>query len=90
MISAYLAREVARTAGKPFPNGMDAHTFIMKHGLTPNHWNEYIFCAYRNFQRDAVFISGIPDVEGDFTVCAWKCVPPPPTTWWCRAASSTA
>jgi hypothetical protein len=63
MISAYLAREIARLGGKPLPHGMDTHTFIMKHGPSPSHWNEYIFCAYSNFQRDAVFISGIPDMK---------------------------
>lgn len=63
MISAYLAREIARIGGKPLPRGKDAQTFVMKHGPSLNHWNEYIFCAYRNFQRDVVFLSGIPDVK---------------------------
>ena len=76
MLSAYLAREIARMGAKRLPRGMDAHTFLMKHGPSPNHWNEYIFCGYVNFQNDAVFISGIPDMR-DVTVCAWKCVPPP-------------
>jgi hypothetical protein len=62
MISAYLAREIARMGGKRLPRGMDAHTFLMKHGPSPNHWNEYITCAYVNYQNDAVFISGIPDM----------------------------
>ena len=64
MISAYLAREIARIGGKPLPRGKDTQTFVMKHGPSLNHWNEYIFYAYSNFQRDVVFLSGIPDVKG--------------------------
>ena len=63
MLSAYLAREIARMGAKHLPRGMEAHTFLMKHGPSPNHWNEYIFSGYVNFQNDAVFISGIPDVR---------------------------
>ena len=63
MISAYLAREIARLGNKILPHGMDAHTFIMKHGPSPNHWNEYIFCSYSNFQQDVIFITGIPDIK---------------------------
>ena len=40
---------------------MDAYHFILKHGPSPNHWYEYIFCAYRNHRSDAVFLSGVPD-----------------------------
>ena len=63
MLSAYLAREIARMGAKRLPRGMDAQTFLMKHGPSPNHWNEYIFSGYVNFQNDAVFISGIPDMR---------------------------
>ena len=34
---------------------------VLKHGPSPNHWNEYIFCAYSNHRNDAVFIAGVPD-----------------------------
>jgi hypothetical protein len=37
--------------------------YIMKHGPTPNHWNEYIFCAYTGHQHEAVFLTGIPDIK---------------------------
>src|SRR5271166_115265 len=33
----------------------------LKHGPSPNHWNEYIFCAYSNHRNDAVFIAEVPD-----------------------------
>ena len=60
-IAAYLKREVERLNGRQLPPGMDARDFLLKHGPTPNHWNEYIFCAYSNFRSDAVFIKGVPD-----------------------------
>jgi hypothetical protein len=63
MISAYLAREIARMAGKRLPRGIDPHAFLMKHGPSPDHWSEYITCGYVNYQNDAVFISGIPDMR---------------------------
>jgi len=63
MIEAYLAREITRLGNKPIPHDMDAHSFIMKHGPSPTHWNEYVFCAYSNFQEDAVFLSGVPDMK---------------------------
>jgi hypothetical protein len=63
MISDYLRRETARIRGKRLPHGMEPHTYIMKHGPSPNHWNEYVFCAYSNFQSDAVFLTGVPDLK---------------------------
>jgi len=63
MISSYLAREIAKLGNKRIPQGMDAYTFIMKHGPTPNHWNEYIFCAYANYLSEAIFLKGIPDIK---------------------------
>ena len=61
MISAYIKREIKRLAGRRLPRGMDAHDFVLKHGPSPNHWSEYIFCAYSNYRNDAVFIAGVPD-----------------------------
>lgn len=42
-----------------------AHAALMKRGLRndPNFWNEYIFEAYDDHQYDAVFLTGLPDVE---------------------------
>ena len=61
MIAAYLKREIKRLDDRRLPREMDARDFILKHGPSPNHWNEYIFCAYRNHRSDVVFISGVPD-----------------------------
>lgn len=61
MIAAYLKREIERLDGRRLPRRMDARDFVLKHGPSPNHWNEYIFCAYSYHQTDAVFIAGVPD-----------------------------
>ena len=37
---------------------------LMQHGLSTNHWDEYIFLAYVNDEHDAIFLMGIPDVKG--------------------------
>ena len=42
---------------------MGATRYIMKHGPTANHWNEYIFCAYAGHRKEAVFLTGIPDIK---------------------------
>jgi len=61
MIAAYLKRETERLGGRRLPREMGARNFVLKHGPSPNHWNEYIFCAYSNHRNDAVFLAGIPD-----------------------------
>ena len=58
---AYIEREVARLGSKMPPRKMDARTYIMKHGPSVNHWNEYIFCAYAGHCKEAVYLTGIPD-----------------------------
>ena len=59
----YLERELARMmAGKP-PRTDDLHGHLMKYGADPNHWNEYIFCAYSGHQHEAIFLTGIPDIR---------------------------
>ena len=58
---AYLDRERRRLRNKPLPHKIDATTYIMKHGPSINHWNEYIFCAYAGHRAEAVFLTGIPD-----------------------------
>jgi hypothetical protein len=35
---------------------------FLKYGREPNQWNEFIFQAYANYQFDAVFLTGLPDV----------------------------
>jgi len=35
---------------------------LMKYGPTRNHWNEFIFLAYRNHQHDVILLEGFPDI----------------------------
>ena len=60
----YLARERARMkAQKRPPRTDDLHGHLMKYGPEPNHWNEYIHWAYAGHQREAIFLTGIPDIR---------------------------
>jgi hypothetical protein len=36
---------------------------LLKFGLEPNYWNEFVFKSYHHFQQDAVFLTGIPDMK---------------------------
>ena len=36
---------------------------LLKYGLGPNYWNEFVFKSYHNYQTDAVFLTGIPDMR---------------------------
>jgi len=63
MFASYLDREVGRMGARKLPEKMEATAYIMKYGPTPNHWNEYIFCAYTRYQHEAVFLTGIPDIK---------------------------
>ena len=36
---------------------------LMKYGLDTHYWNEYIFQAYHHFQKEAIFLTGLPDVR---------------------------
>ena len=58
-----LERERQRVGSKFPVRKMDATSYIMKHGPSANHWNEYIFCAYAGYCKEAVFLTGIPDVK---------------------------
>ena len=60
---AYLERERQRVGSKIPMRNMDATTYILKHGPTVNHWNEYIFCAYTGHCGEAVFLTGLPDIK---------------------------
>ena len=58
----YLERELARMKAKK-PRGLDdALGHLMKYGPEPNHWNEYIHCAFSGCQAEAIFLTGIPDI----------------------------
>ena len=43
--------------------GPDRHETLMKFGPTPRYWTEYVFEAYVGHESDAVFLTGLPDVE---------------------------
>ncbi len=60
---AYLERARQRLGSKIPVRNMDATSYIMKHGPSVNHWNEYIFCAYAGHCKEAVFLTGLPDVK---------------------------
>src|SRR5260370_8901116 len=60
MLASYLDREVGRIGARKLPGKMEAPAYIMKYAPTPNHWNEYIFCAYTGEQHEAAFSTGIP------------------------------
>ena len=59
----YLEREHARVKEKKPSGTDDAHGALMKYGPDPNHWNEYIFCAFSDYQHEAIFLTGIPDIR---------------------------
>jgi len=46
---------------KPRPISEAIHD-LQKYGLNPNYWNEYIFLSFLNFQNNAIFLTGIPDI----------------------------
>jgi len=39
-----------------------AYAHLMKHGLSADYWNEYVFKAYVNHQPDMILLAGLPDV----------------------------
>ena len=59
----YLGRELARMSEKKPPGRDVSHDHLMKYGPDPNHWSEYIFCAFLGYQPEAVFLTGIPDIQ---------------------------
>ena len=40
----------------------EAYHRLMKYGLSLNYWNEFIFQAYSNYQTEAAFLTGLPDI----------------------------
>jgi len=42
-----------------------AYNELMKYGLIPDYWNEYVFQAYSNHIDTAIFLYGIPDKSED-------------------------
>ena len=59
-----LKRELGRLKAKKRPAGTgDTHHHLMKYGPDPNHWNEYVFCAYSGHRHDVIFLTGVPDIR---------------------------
>jgi hypothetical protein len=56
---AYLRRTLPRTGES---DERRAYETLMKYGLDPNYWNEYVFEAYAGHRGEAVFLAGLPDV----------------------------
>jgi len=46
------------------PNDRTRLHNLLKRGLEPNDWNEFVFQAYHHHQHDAIFLAGIPDLKG--------------------------
>ena len=41
----------------------ESYKKLMKHGLSQNYWNEYIFLSYRNHRDDMILLEGFPDIQ---------------------------
>lgn len=59
--TAYLKRSMLQLKPKSEAQGLYQ---LMKYGLEVNHWNEYVLQAYHHHQYDAIFLAGLPDVQG--------------------------
>ncbi len=57
---AFLKRTMVQCDG---PNDATRLRNLLKFGLEPNYWNEFVFKSYLNYQADAVFLTGIPDMK---------------------------
>ncbi len=58
---AYLDRTLHRLDPK---KPTRAYPGLMKHGLSARYWPEFVFEAYANHATGAVFLLGLPDVDG--------------------------
>jgi hypothetical protein len=57
---AFLKRTMIHCEG---PNDATRLHNLLKRGLKPNYWNEFVFKAYHYHQADAIFLTGIPDMK---------------------------
>ena len=57
---AYLRKSSAEAGFADIRDGVYA---FLKFGREPNFWNEFIFLSYVDYQTDAVFLAGLPDVR---------------------------
>lgn len=56
----YLRRAIANTDGSD--DSQRLHQ-LLKFGTSTHHWNEFVCDAFHHHQRDAIFLSGIPDLR---------------------------
>lgn len=56
---------LGRTLTRMDPKKPDrAYPTLMKHGLSARYWPDFVFEAYANHEPEAVFLLGLPDVDG--------------------------
>lgn len=55
----YLERTLPGIAAR---DRLEAYRLLMKHGLQPSTWSEYVLEAYVNHLPEAIFLTGLPDV----------------------------
>lgn len=55
---------IRRTLPSVDPKGDEATAYrsLMKQGLDPSYWFEYVFEAYVNHRPDVIFLTGLPDI----------------------------
>jgi len=56
---AYLQRTVTGKKSKTTASNLDQ---LMKYGLSPCYWHEYIFESYLDARTDVIFLTGLPDI----------------------------
>lgn len=61
---SYIERELERmTSSREKISREDSYYKLFKYGPSMYHWNEYIFCSYLRHRRDAIYLTGIPDIK---------------------------
>ncbi len=56
---AFFERSMPKTG---IDDADQAYAHLMKYGLSPHYWSEYVFEAYVNHQADMILLAGLPDV----------------------------
>ncbi len=56
----FLKRTMLQVGAK---DDVEAMYGLMKWGLEPRYWPEFIFRAYHHSQKEAIFLTGIPDIQ---------------------------
>ena len=59
----YFDRQIGRMMKqKKSRSREDTHRDLMKYGPDLTYWHEYVTRAYSNYQLEAVYLTGIPDI----------------------------